>query len=281
MNPLFANLSGRTTLRLAGADRVRFLNGQVTGNISRLSTGGTLYACILTAKGKLCGDLFITAEPDALRIDADPVLRESLSVRLERYIISDDVTLEDLTDETGLLHMIPEGDSIELPGLAKSASNRLGVPGFDFYGPRTLVDQACAGLNLTSPEVLEALRVENGVPKWGAELSEEILPAEAGLDARAIDFHKGCYVGQEIVSRLKSVGHVNKRLHRFSSVAPLEPGTSLLGPDGQEVGRLTSVAYSFALARHVALGYLKRGFAGPVVHTSSGGADVQVHELTP
>ena len=97
-----ADLSKRTKLRLTGADRVRYLNGQVTANVTRLTPQETMPACVTTAKGKLCGDVFLHATEDALLVDAEPVLREILTPRLERYIISDNVEIEDVTDNSAL-----------------------------------------------------------------------------------------------------------------------------------------------------------------------------------
>ncbi len=111
----------------------------------------------------------------------------------------------------------------------------------------------------------EVLRIEAGVPRWNFELTEDTIPVEAGLDKTAIDYNKGCYIGQEIISRLKSVGSVNKKLHGFISRAPtpLSAGMKLfsLDNDEKEVGWLTSAAYSFGLEKPVALGYVKRNCA--------------------
>jgi folate-binding protein YgfZ len=109
------------------------------------------------------------------------------------------------------------------------------------------------------------LRIEAGCPRWGAELTPETLPPEAGLERTHIDYHKGCYIGQETISRLRSVGHVNRELVGFESVSGqmLAPGLQIFAPDAEPesrpLGQLTSAAWSFALAKPVALGYLKRG----------------------
>jgi folate-binding protein YgfZ len=109
----------------------------------------------------------------------------------------------------------------------------------------------------------DLIRIEAGVPRWGYELDENTLPPEAGLDGTHIDYHKGCYIGQEVISRLKSVGHVNRQLIGFvaeDATAPLEPGMSLFAAaDGPPIGLLTSTAYSFAFEKPIALGYLRRG----------------------
>lgn len=256
-----ADLSDRVKLRLTGADRVRYLNGQVTANVQRVTPEAGVPACVTTAKGRLCGDIFIHASSDALFVDADASLRESLPARIERYIIADDVTLEDVTEELHLIHLIGG----EVPGAARA--NRFGRAGFDLLVPRVDFEKTWNALSASravlDEPLIESLRVEAGIPRWGRELDEDTLPPEAGLDRTHVDYHKGCYVGQEVISRLKSIGHVNRRLVRITAAdrEPLVPGWRLFAPgaDQKEIGVVTSVAWSFALDRPVALGYLKRG----------------------
>src|SRR3984957_1006077 len=102
---MLLDLSDRAKFIVTGADRLRFLNGQLTNDILSLRPGSAIYACALTAKGKLCADLFVTAAKESLFLDAESVLREPLPARLERYIIADDVTLEDVTGAFGLFHL--------------------------------------------------------------------------------------------------------------------------------------------------------------------------------
>ena len=265
-----ADLSDRVKLRLSGADRVRYLNGQVTANVQRLAPGESRPACVTTAKGRLCADVFVHATAEALFLDADSSVRETLPPRLERYIISDDATLEDVSEEFRLLHLI--GGAIEHPGVREiaafsSRANRFGRIGLDVWLPPADFANALPGLSATYPildeRLLESLRIEAGIPRWGRELDENTLPPEAGLERTHIDYAKGCYIGQEVISRLKSIGHVNRRLAGFSASGtdPLQPGMRLFSPgeNAAEIGTLTSAAWSFALEKPVALGYLKRG----------------------
>ena len=129
-----------------------------------------------------------------------------------------------------------------------------------------------AGFTLLNEDALESLRILLGVPLWGAELDENTLPAEAGIEDRAVSFAKGCYIGQEVVSRVRSVGHVNRQLCglRAQDASPLYAGMRLVLPDeagGKEVGRITSAAPSAGHggAAFVALGYVRREFAQPGV----------------
>jgi folate-binding protein YgfZ len=257
-----ADLSARTKLALTGADRVRFLNGQLTANVTRLAPGVAVPAAITTAKGKLCGEVFIGQGPGdgSLLLDAEPELRESLAARLEKYIISDDVTLEDVTEKFRLLHFMRQEPPAEWRARAREA-RRFGTPGWDVW----LSLEEAIPQRAISAELLEVIRIEAGIPRWGAELNADTLPPEAGLDRTHVDYHKGCYIGQETISRLRSVGHVNRELMGFVSVsgAPLAAGQGIFAADATEearpLGQLTSAAWSFALAKPVALGYLRRG----------------------
>ena len=141
-----------------------------------------------------------------------------------------------------------------------------------------------AAWSAAGEEIAEALRIEAGEPRWGAELGEDTLPPEAGLDRFAIDYHKGCYIGQEVISRIKSVGHVNRSLTGFAAEGALTAGLEILSAEapGKAVGRITSAAWSFGLARWAALGYLKRGISAAAlsVSTPEGGmAAIQIRDL--
>lgn len=267
------DFAGRVILRFTGGDRTRYLNGQVTANVQALAKGCGLPACVTTAKGKLCAEGVVTNAGDALFFDADPSLRESLPPRFERYIIADDVTLEDVSDAVRLVHLLPgANESLEeiskaIAGPAISRVSRFGQPGLDIFLPATELEsgfpELTQGRIVLNAEDVEDLRIERGIPRWGLDLDENTLPPEAGLDRTHIDYHKGCYIGQEVISRLKSIGHVNRRLVGFvsNSGAPLESGTQIVpaaAPEGESCGVLTSIGQSFALEKPIALGYLRR-----------------------
>jgi len=267
-------LRNRAVFRLGGADRVRYLNGQVSNDIRKLAAGEARSACVMTAKGKMNAFVWVAAEPETLRVDTEGVLRDDLAARLERYIIADDVTLSDVTDEVGLAHLLAEGESPEalaercraLEGgseLRIDRSRRFRREGLDLCGPGAAVDAFIAawekaGGLVADAETEEVFRIEQGIPRWGAELNENTIPVEAGLEELAIDYHKGCYIGQEVISRIRSIGHVNRHLRGFVSPEALPAGT-VLKAGGKDAGIITSSAWSFALEKYVALGYLKRG----------------------
>lgn len=254
------DLGARTLLRLSGGDRQRYLNGQVSNDVRKLDGSNSIAACVTTLKGKLDALVHITEHADAYLIDSEPELREPLLARLGRYIIADDCELDDVSDGWHLIHVLGEfGPAPEGAAVFSRRSERFGQPGTDLWlAPGAAVPD---GLTILSDAESEARRIRNAVPKWGAELTPDTLPAEAGLDATAIDFHKGCYIGQEVISRIKSVGRVNRKLVRLrvSGGDPDErliPGQRLFDDD-REVGSLTSVAGSEAL------GFVKRDHDRP------------------
>lgn len=263
-----ARLKDRALWSLSGADRIRYLNGQVTNDVAKLPAGKTLLAAVTTAKGKMVGDIFVASAPDRLLIDGPLAARETLGMRLEKYIIADDAGLEDLTDSWTLSHFFgspaPEPTSSRL--IFPNA--RFGIPGFDVWESSPASFEA----PVIDEEICQSLRVESGLPQWGSEMTEETLPPEAGLDRNGISYTKGCYVGQETMARIKSIGHVNKTLvclqsKSNSTVAPETPLT--IG--SQNVGRITSTAFSPALQNWIALGYVQRQHArtGEIVSAGS------------
>ena len=124
-------------------------------------------------------------------------------------------------------------------------------------------------------ECAELVRIEQGIPRWGCELTDQIIPTEANLEATSIDYAKGCYIGQEVISRIKMSGQINKRLCGLVSLSgtPLQPGMRLAAAEdeGKEVGWITSARHSPRLGKEIALGYVKRGFnaAGSRLHALS------------
>lgn len=266
-----ADLSARTKLRLTGADRVRFLHGQVSSDVRALRPGQAHYACVMTAKGKMCADIFVHAEADALLLDADESLREELSARLERYLIADDVVIHDVTDELALLHVLP-------PRPDGWPVQRFGADGSDHFVPVAERASFLAehGLRVFDEAELEARRIAAGVPRWGLDLAPDTIPVEAGLEERAISYTKGCYIGQEVISRIKSIGQVNHRLVRLRAATELRVGEKLLTVEGTATGEVTSACPSPDGAGWIALGYVRRAQAERGTRVQAGEAAAEV-----
>ena len=231
-------------LSFSGPDAVRFLNGQITQDVKRcIDTSVSLPACITDAKGKLQFRVFLTECPDhSLWISSVEHDAEAIEARLTRYLIADDVEVGILTGKYHLHHLV--GAAIPATGnaFARKAS-RFGVEGMDLWIPAGEEIQFPEILETVTVDELEAFRIFHGAPAWGKELGEGMLPPEAGLDLTDISYHKGCYIGQEVISRIKSAGKVNRSmlLMMMPSAVPAKDGDELFS-DGAPAGFLTSVS---------------------------------------
>jgi folate-binding protein YgfZ len=278
----WVDLSDRAKFRLTGGDRERFLQGQVSNDVRLAREDATLYACVMTVKGKMSADIFIRAAADAYHLDAAPELREPLAARLERYIIADDVTLDDVSDSEALVHVISPRAGPDLPAelaphVGVARSTRFARAGIDLFTSRTQLEalrQNLDGGELGTAEI-ELLRISEGVPRWGLDLAEDTIPVEAGLEERALSYTKGCYIGQEVISRIKSVGRVNHHLRRLRGSFPLHAGDRL-DVDGKAAGEITSAAPIAGTGDWLALGYLRSGFdqAGQRLRLGAGQVEV-------
>src|SRR5438876_1574521 len=266
-NAIFLDLSERAKFRITGTDRLRFLNGQITNDLRKASETSAIEACILNAKGKTDAHIFVSASGESFLVDAAADLRETLRVRLERYVIADDVQIEDVTDQFSLFHLLSKQPPAPEFGRIVSV-HRFAEPGWDMWVEvaqhGALLQELSLRWTLLDSDAAEVMRIEQGIPRWGRELTEEIIPIEANLEQRTIDYKKGCYIGQEVISRMKMSGQTNKRLCGLISVndLPLQPGMKLAVPStaGKEAGWITSATRSERLGKEIALGYVKRGF---------------------
>ena len=264
----FFDLSSRVKLRITGADTLRFLNGQVTNDLRKATGETAIQAAILSAKGKLNAVVFISAEADSFLLDADPEVREELPARIERYIIADDVRIEDVTDRFAIFHVAGEMPPPALSSARTVRAARFGCLGWDIWLESAERDRAfqqlASAFVFCDEECAELFRIEQGIPRWGRELTDQIIPTEANLEATSIDYAKGCYIGQEVISRIKMSGQTNKRLCGVVSLSgtPLQPAMRLAATEdeGKEAGWITSAARSPRLGKEIALGYVKRGF---------------------
>jgi len=284
------DFSGCTKLRLTGNDRLRFLNGQITNDVRKVTESAAIEACVLNAKGKLNADIFLSSASDCFWVDADPDLQKALLARIERYVIADDVQIDDVTDRFSIFHVL----SRAAPDVADCqrilSTRRFAETGWDIWADSAVHDtvsqQLSSVLRFFDGASTEILRIEHGIPRWGCELTEEIIPIEANLEARTIDYDKGCYIGQEVISRIKMSGQTNKRLCGLISLhdTPLRAGMKLAGTagNGRQVGWITSATRSERLGKEIALGFVKRGFNLPgtnvdaVVGAEDSGAPVPI-----
>jgi folate-binding protein YgfZ len=262
VTPLYRiQLGSPAILEFRGPDAVRFLNGQLTQDVRRVvGSGVSLSSCVTDAKAKLQFRVRLLAvEPEVVWVEGLADWAEALEARLTRYLIADDVETADRTSSFRLVHFAGVVGAAPAAVIAR-ASNRFGVDGTDWWVPASLEIEFPEGSLELAGDGLEDFRIGNGVPAWGAELREGMLPPEARLEPTDLSYQKGCYIGQEVISRVKSAGKVNRYLSRFrfAEEVPLALGP-LENADGVVVGELTSISPLAHGGKRWALGYLKRG----------------------
>ncbi len=255
-----------------GPDAVRYLNGQLTQDVRLLaSCGKALPACVTDAKGRLQFRVYIHAAADgAIRVSCEHEGAKELFARLDRYLIADDASLEDISTAWTRFH-VTGSEPPPLPESAYSVSlNRIGIEGWDVWLPAGC-QEALDQLPTWNSDEAETLRISAGIPQWGPELTAGLLPPEAGLDRTDISYAKGCYIGQEVISRIKSAGKVNRRLMRMTldDSISCQSGDLLVEADGKEAGQVTSVAPQSLGGRRALLAYLKRSSEDQAVFMKS------------
>ncbi|HWW67847.1 MAG TPA: glycine cleavage T C-terminal barrel domain-containing protein [Solirubrobacterales bacterium] len=268
--------SERGKLRVAGPDAAEYLQGQLTNDVEALEPGKGQYAALLDRKGHVQADMRVLRPGgEELWIDTEPEGLEAALKHLQMYKIGREVEVTDVTEERAILSLIGPR-SVEIAGTPPQpefACEETSVAGVDCLatGTRDGIDLIAggggdsdrlreallgAGAVEVGPEAVEILRIEAGVPRFGAEMGAETMPAEAGIVEAAVSFTKGCYIGQETVARLHYKGRPNRLLRGLRLSAPAPPGATLhLGE--KEVGALGSSAVSPALGP-IALAIVRR-----------------------
>jgi tRNA-modifying protein YgfZ len=248
--------SDRGKLLATGAEAAEYLQGQLTNDVEGLASGEGCYAALLDRKGHMQADMrVLRLADDEVWLDTEPEALEATRRHLQTYKVGREVEVADMTEERAILSLIgPRAADVAgappLPEHASEATALAGVEclavgtafGIDLLTPvadaerlrAVLLD---AGAPAVSEEAGEILRIETGTPRFGVEMDTGTMPAEAGVVAAAVDFEKGCYIGQETVARLHYRGKPNRRLRGLRLSAPVAPGGPLsLGE--KEVGRV-------------------------------------------
>jgi folate-binding protein YgfZ len=237
----------RRVLAVSGADRAAWLQGLVTNDVQSIPAGEVRYAAYLTPQGRMVTDMNVVTHGDRLLLDVPAPLAAGLREKLDALIFSEDVQI---ADESGriLVWTVVNDRLIDVVGESLPAEFKH-LPEIDL-------------------DTFEVIRVERGIPKFLADMDEDTIPLEAGIEDRAISFNKGCYVGQEVIVRVthRGGGRVAKRLVRWhaddsAAVVPL-PGSQILSGE-RNIGKVTSSAFSPSLSKVVGLGYVHRDFVAP------------------
>jgi folate-binding protein YgfZ len=299
------DLGFRAKLSLTGGDRVRWLNGMVTNNIRDLATGHGLYAFLLNPQGRILGDLYTYNRGESIVVDTDRSQSEKILATFDHYIIMDDVEVKDVTDEVSAVGIsgprgrevliaagfaVPEIQPLQMQSVtwqSMECSLVCGEQGnweiwVSSSGVTKLWDALlAAGARPVGFEALEVHRIESGIPAYGIDIRDRDLPQETEQE-RALNFNKGCYIGQEIVERIRSRGAVHRKFTGFVLNGTVATGSKVVS-NGKEVGEITSIAeLPIAGDKRIALGYIRRevGTPGREVMVGSIGATVVQLPLT-
>jgi folate-binding protein YgfZ len=289
------DFSNRAVLEFTGADRLSYLQGLISNDLRVLSSGEGIDAAFLTQQGKVLGDCRVLATDDSFIVDLWEPLKAKIIDHLHRYLVADEVEIADLSDHCAILsiqgpkseillekflpkdrrpqkvltHSLAEIGEVELRICRYSHT---GEDGFDLMIPladiesmaRQLTEAGSAySARWVGAEAYEMLRIEAGIPRYGVDITDDNLILETGLN-HAVSFTKGCYLGQEVVERIRSRGHVNKNITGLviDGKNPATRGSKIWTAD-KEIGTITSSAYSPALKSPIALGYVHRDHRSP------------------
>ena len=301
------DLSGRAKIALSGGDRVRWLNGMVTNNVRDLGPGHGVYAFLLNPQGHILADLYASNRGDSLLVDTDRSQMEKMLQVFDHYIIMDDVAVANVSDRLTALGMagprakevlksagfeVPDLSPLQFADLTWQGTGltlvRADNPAVECYelwlapGNVTLLWQALvnAGARPVGTAALDLLRIASGIPRYGQDIRERDLPQETEQQ-RALHFSKGCYIGQEIVERIRSRGNVHRKFTGFEVQPPLPVLGTKIQADGKDIGEITSVASlpTKGGERAVALGYIRHEFAMPGKEVGANGARLKVTDL--
>ena len=297
-NAAWMDLSGRGKIRVTGEDRARLLHAMTTNQVESLKPGEGCYAFFLSAQGRILADVNVLCFEDHILLDTEPETRTKMYEHLDRYIIADDVTLEDRTDRIATI-------AIEGPGAA-AAMAKLGAPqpvapyssAAWSYGTVAHLDTTGrggyflmmpveekpaitslltkAGIPVATAEDARIVRIESGRPRYGEEITERYLVQETD-QLRAVNFNKGCYLGQEIVERVRSRAQIHRVLRRLEidTNDPPAAGTKLKSGDA-DAAEIASAVFSPALGKTAALAYVRAQFSEPGTHIAWNGIPAHV-----
>lgn len=304
------DFSDRSRIRLRGQDRQSFLHNLCTNEIKKLASGDGCEAFVTNVQGKCIGHIFVAATEDSLEVETVPAQTEFLLSHLDRYLITEDVELDDTTSQAEVLvcgtevverfksagvslpEVMYQHSSVSLGSNESPIAARIQRVPICGRTPSWLIraDVSQSQLQTTleamqipvaSHNALEMVRVEAGFPWFGQEITDANLPQEVDRNDVAISFVKGCYLGQETVARLDALGHVNKQLAAVALEieSTIERSTTITVDRDKEVGRVTSSAWSPTLERLLVLCFLRVAQLEPGTKLKVGEAEGTVIKL--
>jgi folate-binding protein YgfZ len=285
------DLTPRGRILVSGSEAVMFLNGLITNDMKLLAVDSWMRAAFPNVQGRLLAVVRILNRADGFLIDTEAATHDKVVQLLARFTLAGDFQVTDLTDQTAcysvqgsasaeIMHQLFGDRSVTARGQLVSEKindaeltiirdTHTGEDGFDLFVDRNDADNlrsalAGAGVEPVSEATAEVLRIEAGIPLYGVDMDETTIVTETNLDD-AVSFTKGCYLGQEIIVRIRHRGHVAKKITglTFPGTIEIENGARILSLDDKEVGRVTSSTFSPALNQTIALGYVKYDYREP------------------
>ncbi|HEV1284385.1 MAG TPA: glycine cleavage T C-terminal barrel domain-containing protein [Bryobacteraceae bacterium] len=299
MHAAWIDLSARGKIRASGEDRARLLHAMTTNHVNQLKPGGGCYAFFLNAQGRILGDVNLFCFEDHFLLDTEPETRHKLYEHLDRYIIADDVTLADETDRVSTIAVEgPEAAealaklgaptpetlySTATWGRARTVAHvdSTGMGGFFVFvpsedKPRLIEELEGAGAVAATHEDATIVRIENGRPRYGEEITERFLVQETG-QLQAVHFSKGCYLGQEIVERVRSRAQIHRILRRVEiDSQEVPPAGAKFKVADADAGEIVSAVLSPALGKVVAMAYMRTPNSEPGTELTLGAAAARV-----
>ncbi len=297
------DLGGRGKIIARGEDRARLLHAMTSNHVEGLRPGEGCYAFFLNAQGRILGDVNIFCSEDHFLLDTEPETAAKLYAHLDKYIIADDVTLEDATSEITTISVEGPNAAVVLGALGAPVPetphshatwnsvtvahvDTTGSGGFFLFAPSTEKESLtrrleAAGAVFAGAGAARAVRLENGKPRYTDDFNEDCLPQETQL-LHALHFNKGCYLGQEIVERVRSRGHVNRLLVRLAIEDDQPPAAQTkVTVEGKDAGQVTSSAWSPLAGKVLAFAYVRADWAAPGSVVEAGGTPARVLPLRP
>lgn len=257
------------TIAVSGKDRTSWLNGLVTCDVSKKTSGDAAYGLVVTKAGKIQSELYVLFGEEDLWLGGYASRSAEIAAELDRHLIMEEAELESIADPapTWLLALGPRAKAAvhaaREAGARAGMSQRGGLPAAIVAAPAAAlsatieaVTASAAPSMIATPQGWERIRVEHGIPEFGIDFDDANYPQEASLERDAVSFDKGCYLGQEAVFMLEKRGHVKKRIVQMLVRGSVAPGDKITLPDGTEVGKVTSRALR-SPGQHLALGWVK------------------------
>jgi folate-binding protein YgfZ len=286
MDAGLVDLTWRGVIEMTGRDRSRFLHGMCTNDIKKLQPGQGCMAAVVNRQGKMVAEMIVLAAENALLLEMDRANLQATIDHLGRFLVADDVALK--ISEAAVVGLwgpraqtllgakdLPDFGLVMREGVVVARNRTIGLEGYHLVLPAAKTDEVGRildhGVRPAGFEAYETLRIETGFPRWGADMDAALLPMEAGLEPIAISYTKGCYIGQEVIQRVKTYSEPPRTLVQLE-IQGAAPGDKI-SVGAEDIGSVTSAI------RSTALGLVRKEFKSPGTEVTIAGRPARVRAL--